>query len=143
LGQLVSDFVHKRNALLQQQRAEILNAIHDCHAKTKSASQEDKKQIHEECKAKIKDLREKYKEQRKQLQGEFKELKATFKGQINIEKIKHENSTRNDNDDEKESKHFDNSTGNLAKEIKKFNQELKKSKGKSEEHKKGHNQEDD
>ena len=143
LGQLVSDFVHKRNALLQQQRAEILNAIHDCHAKTKSASQEDKKQIHEECKAKIKDLREKYKEQRKQLQGEIKELKATFKGQINIEKIKHENSTRNDNDDEKESKHFDNSTGNLAKEIKKFNQELKKSKGKSEEHKKGHNQEDD
>ena len=164
LGQLISDFVHNRNALLKQERAAILNAIHECHAEIKNASHDDKKQIHDECKAKIKELREKYKESRKQLQEEFKQLREQSKLQIEDEKIKLENATHAASDlgkeikqSEKENeqsvgsianhesviKHFDNTTNNLAKEIKHVNKDLKKNKGKSEGNKKrNHNQED-
>src|SRR5437879_937103 len=170
LGQLISDFVHKRNELLKQQRAEILNAIHECHTEMKNASHDDSKQIHDECKAKIKELREKYKESRKQLQDEFKQIREQFKLQIQNEKIKLVNATtvvhdlqkeikqsEENEQSEKETKHSENSTANFEKEGKPFGNststvekemnhiknDLKKQKGKSEEHKKGqHNKED-
>ncbi len=79
LGQLISDFVHKRNALLQLQRADVMAAILECHAQMKNATSDDRKQVHDECKAKVKELREKFKESRKPLQDEFKTLKAILK----------------------------------------------------------------
>ena len=169
LGQLISDFVHKRNALLKQQRAEILNAIHECHTEMKNASPDDRKQTHDECKAKIKELREKYKESRKQLQDKFKQIREQFELQIQDEKIKLVNATsivhdlqkeikqsEENEQSEKETKHsqnstanlkegkpFGNSTGNTKKEMKNIKNDLKKQKGKSEDNKKGqHNEED-
>lgn len=169
LGQLISDFVHKRNALLKQQRADILNAIHECHTEMKNASPDDRKQTHDECKAKIKELREKYKESRKQLQDKFKQIREQFELQIQDEKIKLVNATsivhdlqkeikqsEENEQSEKETKHsqnstanlkegkpFGNSTGNTKKEMKNIKNDLKKQKGKSEDNKKGqHNEED-
>ncbi len=86
LGQLVSDFVHKRNAVLKEQRAEIINTLHECSAKIKNASPADKKQIREDCKEKLKEIREKYKDLQSQFKEQLKKLKAQFKSQIKEEK---------------------------------------------------------
>ena len=165
LGQLVSDFVHKRNLLLKQQRTEIVNMIHECNAKIKNAAKDDRKQIHEECKAKIKELREQYKDLRAKLNEQFKELRDKFKSQMH-ESIKFGNATsvakhlenetksekgnkqsekeneqsENENkQSENKSKQSDQGIANSAKEMKQF-KELK-NKGRSEDHKKGHQNE--
>src|SRR2546427_611559 len=72
LGQLISDFVHDRNALLKQERAAILNAIHECHAEIKNASHDDKKQIHDECKAEIKHVNKDLKKNKGKSEGNKK-----------------------------------------------------------------------
>jgi len=122
LGQLISDFVHKRNALLQQQRAELVAAIHECHTKIKNATDDNRTQIHDDCKAKVKQLREKYKESRKLLRDEFKKLREIFKLQIqNNVKLNATGTTHGHNEDikesEKETEKHSNENGNLNLQI--------------------------
>lgn len=83
LGQLVSNLIHERNQLLQQQRQEIVTIIHDCHDKIKNSPM-NKKQIQEDCKVKIQQIKAKYKDLRKQLNNEIKAVKSQF------QEIKHD-----------------------------------------------------
>ncbi|HXU94819.1 MAG TPA: fibronectin type III domain-containing protein, partial [Candidatus Nitrosotalea sp.] len=60
LGQLISNLEHQRNQLLKQQRQEIHAIIRDCQAQFKNASPENKTQIRQDCKIKIKESEKKY-----------------------------------------------------------------------------------
>lgn len=110
LGKLISDLEHQRNQILKQQRQETLSIIQDCHTQIKNASPDNKTQIEQDCKIKIKESRAKYADLRNQLNAELKKLKAEFKVQVDEDKdAKHpdkekehpENETKN-SDNEKE-----------------------------------------
>lgn len=119
LGQLISNLEHQRNQLSKQQRQETLTLIHDCHAQIKNASSENKTQIAQDCKVKIKESRDKYKELQNQLKTELATLKSQFKLQTHEDKNKDhadneighsENGTKNSenktNQSEDIAKHF-------------------------------------
>lgn len=148
LGQAVSDFIHNRNQILQEERQNTINLIHECHTQIKNATVQDGKQIREDCKVKINAVKEKYKELRKQLQIQLMKLKSSFKSQHNEDK--------NEAQTPKEIRHLENGTKNsenksetqIQKEIHSFNNAIKHSEDKSKDHgkksshgKKGHNDE--
>lgn len=104
LGQLISDLEHQRNQLLKQQRQETLALIHDCHTQIKNTSSDNKTQIAQDCKAKIKESRDKYKELRNQLKTELATLKSQFKLQTHEDK--------NEDHSDNETGHSENGTKN-------------------------------
>ncbi len=110
LGQLISDFVHKRNEILKQQRNETLTLIHECRAQVKNASAEDKKQISQDCKEKLKEVKEKYKDLRNQFKIQLTQLQAEFKSQ--------EHEDENNEKSVNELKHNDNQTTHSEKKPK-------------------------
>jgi hypothetical protein len=123
LGQMVSDFVHKYNALFKQQREETIKAIKECNNKVKNTSTENRKQVKEDCKKALKEIKEKYKDARKQFKLEFKEFRENAKFILNEAKKSHIV-------DKKEVKEFNHDLKDFAKEIKESKKELKKSKDK-------------
>lgn len=78
MGMQISDFVHNATALFQQQRAETIQAIQDCHQKMKTATSENRTQIIDECHATMNAIREKYKDARNQFQDLFKEFRENI-----------------------------------------------------------------
>ena len=128
LGQLVSDFVHQRNAILKQQRNETLQVIKECNDNLKNASSENITQIKDDCKAALKAIKEKYKDARKQFKEQFKVFRETAKSLINEAK--------------KEEKSFNKELKSEEKQFKKGLKELKKEakKAKKDKH---HDEEDD
>lgn len=112
LGQIVSDFVHRYNALIKQQREDTIKAIKECNEKVRNATSENRKQVKEECKKELKALGEKNREARRQFQQEFKEFRDNAKSIIKVAK---ENKTIN-KEDVKEFK----------QELKSFQKEAKK-----------------
>lgn len=119
LGQLVSDFVHQRNALLKEQRNETLSIIHECHAEMKTASHVDRKQIRDECKLKLKESREKFKELQKQLKQEFEQLKDQFQSEIKQLQAQQEMDQKN------ETQNLNKEIGSLQGEIKQLHNQEK------------------
>ena len=79
LGQLISNLEHQRNQLLKQQRQETLSIIHDCRAQIKNATSENKTQIKQDCKIKIKESEKKYKDLKKQFKVQLEQLRAKLK----------------------------------------------------------------
>jgi hypothetical protein len=75
IGQQISDFVHKANILFQQERAENIEAIKECHMKMQNATSDNRTQITDECHTIIKTIKEKYKDERKQFQDTFKQFR--------------------------------------------------------------------
>lgn len=75
IGQQISDFIHTANTLFQQERAENIEAIKECHMKMQNATSVNRTQIADECHATIKTIKEKYKEERKQFQDIFKQFR--------------------------------------------------------------------
>ena len=122
LGQLVSDFVHQRNAILKQQRNETLQVIKECNENLKNASPENRMQIKDDCKAALKTIKEKYKDARKQFKEQFKTFRETAKSLIKEAKKLNEIDKEGIKDFKGELKSFDNET---KKEEKSFNKELK------------------
>ncbi|MDC8452555.1 MAG: fibronectin type III domain-containing protein [Candidatus Nitrosotalea sp.] len=96
LGKLISDLEHQRNQLLKQQRQETLVLIHDCHVQIKNASPENKTQVAQDCKVKIKESRTKYVDLRNQLNTEL----ATLKAQLKLQSHQDKNEKHPDNDTE-------------------------------------------
>lgn len=88
LGQMLSDLEHKRNQLLQQQRQETLTMIHDCRIQFNTAL-ENKTQIIQDCKIKMRDLNQKYKDLTNQLKVQLAQLKIEFKSRVFATKEKH------------------------------------------------------
>jgi len=134
LGQLISDLEHQRNQLSKQQRQETLTLIHDCHAQIKNASSENKTQIAQDCKAKIKESRDKNKELRNQLKTELAALKSQFKLQTHEDK--------NEDHSDNESKKSEHKT-NQAEDIKEqFKTKSEKQKGEGKNNQGKHNKQD-
>ena len=119
LGQLVSEFVHRQNALFKQQREETVKAIKECNDKIRNATPETRKQVKEDCKQALKEIREKYKDARKQFQVEFKEFRENAKLLLKEAKKSHIIS-------KKDVKEFNHDIKDVAKETKKQDKELKK-----------------
>jgi titin len=109
LGQLISNLEHQRNQLLKQQKQEIHAIIHDCQVQIKNASSENKTQIRQDCKIKIKESEKKYVDLKKQLQIQLEQLRAQFRLQIH--------------DDKKET-HTENEITHLENIIKKSENEI-------------------
>lgn len=78
VGQEVSDFVHNATAAFKQQRAENIQAIKDCHEKIRSATDENRTQIINDCHTTMASIREKYKDLRTQFQNLFKEFRENL-----------------------------------------------------------------
>ncbi|GEM_PF-3422044 len=78
IGLQVSNFVHNATAAFQQQRAETLQAIKECHQKMQNATSENRTQIRDECQATLTAIREKYHDVRKQFQELFKEFRNSM-----------------------------------------------------------------
>jgi len=104
LGKLISDLEHQRNTLLKQQRQETLTLIHDCRVQIKNASSENKTQVAQDCKVKIKESRAKYTDLRNQLNTELAKLKAQLKLLSSEDK--------DEDHSDKEIKHSENETEN-------------------------------
>lgn len=119
LGQLVSEFVHRQNALFKQQREETINAIKDCNDKVRNAASETRKQVKENCKQALKEIREKYQDARKQFQVEFKEFRENAK--LLLKEAKKSKII-----DKRDVKEFNHDIKDIAKETKKQDKELKK-----------------
>jgi chromosome segregation ATPase len=100
---------HQRNQLLKQQKQEIHAIIHDCQTQFKNASSENKTQIKQDCKIKIKESEKKYVDLKKQLQIQLEQLRAQFRLQIH--------------DDKKET-HTENEITHLENIIKKSENEI-------------------
>jgi chitodextrinase len=153
LGKLISDLEHQRNALLKQQRQETLTLIHDCRAQIKNASPENKTQVAQDCKVKIKESRAKYTDLKNQLNTELAKLKAQLKLLSHEDKdedhsdkeIKHsenetEHSENKTDQQENMTKHFTPKLPNLENNIKHLKVHLEKQ-GSKDKHDKGkHNQ---
>lgn len=75
MGIQVSEFVHNATALFQQQRAENIQTIKDCHKKMDTATPENKTRIMNECRTILKSIKEKYQDARKQFQELFKQFR--------------------------------------------------------------------
>ncbi len=119
LGQLISDLEHQRNQLLKQQRQETLAIIHDCRTQIKNVSSENKTQIIQDCKIKIKESQQKFKDLLNQLKVQLKQLKAQFQLQI------HENKNETQSEDktghpENETKHSENKLSNFQNIVNHF-----------------------
>ena len=82
LGQLISDYVHQRNAILKQQRADTVKVIKECHENLNNASPSNITQVKDDCKAALKAIKEAYKDTRKQLKEQFKDFRETAKSLI-------------------------------------------------------------
>ena len=153
LGQLVSDFVHQRNALLKQQRDDTLQVIRECHETLKNASPANRTQIKDDCKATLKAIKEVYKDTRKQLQEQFKDFRETVKFLIKEAKVLKEIDKEDVKEFKKDLKTFEKETKKEEKifkkevksEEKKFKKELKELKKESKKAKKDkhHDDEDD
>ena len=119
LGKLISDLEHKRNQLLKQQRQETLAIIHDCRAQFKNATSENKTQIKQDCKIKIKQSQQKYKDLKNQLKVQLAQLRAQFKLQIHIDKQEKHFEKEIDHI-ENMTKHSENKLSNLVNMTKHF-----------------------
>jgi phage host-nuclease inhibitor protein Gam len=137
LGQAVSDFIHKRNELLKQQRDELHKLNQECLDKVRSANATQRKQIKEECKDLRHDLKHKYQDLRKQFREEFKVFRETTKdalkdakkaGLIDKSEIKSFKKEIKEfkREAKKENKEFKHEIKELNKEFKKELKELKK-----------------
>ena len=119
LGKLISDLEHKRNQLLKQQRQETLAIIHECHAQLKNVSADNKTQIKQDCKIKIKQSQQKYKDLKNQLKVQLAQLRAQFKLQIHGYK-QERHFEREITHMENMTKHSENKLSNLANMTKHF-----------------------
>ena len=133
LGQLVSDFVHKRNALIKQQREETIKAIRECNEKVRNASPENRKQVNEECKNELKALGEKNREAKRQFHQEFKEFRDNAKSIIKVAK---ENKTINKEDVKEFKQEIKSFQKDAKKDEKDFAKEIKEIKKDSADHEK-------
>jgi len=152
LGQLVSDFVHQRNAILKQQRDDTLKVIKECHENLKNANPANRTQIKDDCKAALKAIKEAYKDTRKQLQKQFKDFRETAKSFIKEAKALKEIDKEDVKEFKKGLKTFEKETKKEEKsfkkevksEEKKFKKELKELKKESKKAKKDkHNDDED
>lgn len=109
LGKLISDLEHQRNELLKQQRQETLVLIHDCRLQIKNASSENKTQVAQDCKIKIKESRTKYADLKNQLNTEL----ATLKAQLKSQSYQDKNEKHSDN----ETTHSENETDHSENKI--------------------------
>ena len=120
LGKLISDLVHKRNQLLKQQRQEILAITHDCRAQIKNTLGDNKTQIIQDCKIKIKQSQQKYNDLKNQLNAQLAQLRNQLKSLREDKQEKHSenefsnlaNMTRHF---EKNSENINNYLGNMTK----------------------------
>lgn len=78
IGLQVSDFVHNATTLFQQEKAENIQAIKECHQKMQNATSENRTQIIAECHATMNTIREKYQDARKQFQELFKQFRKNI-----------------------------------------------------------------
>lgn len=130
LGQAVSSFVHKYNAIFKQQRDETIKAIKECNEKIKNAPAENRKQIRADCKITLQEIKEKYKDLRNQFKADFKEFRETTK----VVLAEAKESKVIDKEDVKEVKQeikqvkneVKKSEKEFKKELKEFKKELKK-----------------
>ena len=148
LDQLISDFVHQRNALLKQQRDDTLQVIKECHENLKNASLANRTQIKDDCKATLKAIKEAYKDTRKQL---FKDFRETAKSLIKEAKKLKEIDKDDVKEFKKDLKTFEKETKKEEKtfkkevksEEKKFKKELKELKKESKKAKKDKHHDDE
>lgn len=126
LGEAVSNFVHKYNAIFKQQRDETIKAIKECNDKVKNASSENRKQVKADCKIILQNIKEKYKELRNQFKADFKEFREAIK--VVLAEAKESKSITKE--DVKEIKQEINQVKQISYEIKKdekkFKNEVKK-----------------
>lgn len=119
LGQMVSEFVHRYNAIFKEQRDATVTAIKACIHNVKDATPEHRKQAKADCKATLSAIREKYKADRKQFQIEFKQFKETAKEEL---KIARESASITKSD----VKEFQKDLNHAKKELKQQEKDLKK-----------------
>lgn len=90
VGQQISAFVHKMHDIFKQQETQEKQVIKDCREKAREASSPtERKNIMNECKAKLKEIKEQFRDQHKQFQADFKQFRNMVVGnnQENHEKI--------------------------------------------------------
>jgi hypothetical protein len=126
LGQEVSSFVHKYNAIFKQQRDETIKTIKECNDKVKNASKEDRKQIKADCKVTLHKIKEKYKELRNQFKADFKEFRETTKAVLSEAKESKTITKADVKEIKQEIKQVSNEIKKTEKEFKKELKELKK-----------------
>ena len=119
LGQMVSEFVHKYNAIFKEQREATVKTIKECIQNLRDAAPENIKQIKDKCKADLSAIREKYKDERRQFQIEFKQFKETAKAEL---KIARESASITKSD----VKEFQKDLNHVKKELKQQEKDLKK-----------------
>lgn len=78
IGLQISSFVHNATALFQQEKAENIQAIKECHQKMQNATSENRTQIIDDCHATMTAIREKYQDARTQFQQLFKQFRANI-----------------------------------------------------------------
>ena len=74
IGQLISDYVHQRNAIEKQQRSDILVAVKACSQVFGSNNDTAKQQ----CKAEIKSIRDQFRSELIQLEQQFKQFRENL-----------------------------------------------------------------
>ncbi|MGI0088594.1 MAG: hypothetical protein ACREBI_11650 [Nitrosotalea sp.] len=78
IGLQISNFVHNATALFQQEKAENIQAIKECHQKMQNVTSENRTQVIDECHATMNTIREKYQDARKQFQELFKQFRENI-----------------------------------------------------------------
>lgn len=97
VGQQISGFIHQIRDIFKQQENQSKQTIKDCRAKAREASSPaDKKNIMNECKAKLKEINQQFQSDHKQLQVDFKQFRNMVVGnnQENHEKASMQNDTK-------------------------------------------------
>lgn len=79
-GQQISSFVHKIREAFKQEETKAKQMIKDCREKAKDASPADRKNIMNECKAKLKEIKQKFRESQRQFQLDFKQFREMIIG---------------------------------------------------------------
>ena len=79
IGQLISDYVHQRNAIEKQQRNDILAAVKAC-SQVLGGSNDTAKQ---QCKSEIKSIRDQFRTELIQLEQQFKQFRENLLSQNN------------------------------------------------------------
>lgn len=80
-GQQISAFIHKIREAFKQEETQAKQTIKDCREKARDASSPaDRKNIMNECKAKLKQINQQFREAHKQIQLDFKQFREMVIG---------------------------------------------------------------
>ncbi len=126
-GQIISEFVHQARDDFKLQENQTRQIIKDCRENAKNATTPDQReQIMDECKSKLKDIREQFRNERMQFNTVFKEFRTAVINAENSERIQEQmeqlNKKNQENEQKLEFNKFSNATNeNIQDQMEKIN----------------------